>query len=79
MDMSRIPKNLISRIPENLLCINLAKLSIFRLPSGKKVENCNTLAVFCIVKEIKDNNVIYYEGWNPRAREEYILRGLCQK
>ena len=69
----------ISRIPENLLCIKLAKLSISRLNLKKKIKGYNALAVFCIAKEIRDNTIIYYDGWDSRTRKENILRGLCQK
>lgn len=68
----------ISKIPEDLLCINLAKLSIIRLPNSLKVREKNTLAVFCLVKEVNENNIIYYEGWDPRQRGQEIIKKLHQ-
>jgi HKD family nuclease len=64
------------KIPENILCINLAKLFILRIPSGFKVKNYNALAVFCIAKDANENNIIYYEGWDPQKRKEQILRNI---
>ena len=68
----------ISKIPEDVLCINLAKLSIIRLPKPLKVEYKNTIAVFCLVKEVGENNIIYYEGWNPQQRGQEIIKKLRQ-
>ena len=68
----------ISKIPEDLLCINLAKLSIIRLPNSLKVREKNTLAVFCLVKEVNENNIIYYEGWDPQRRGQDIINRLRQ-
>ena len=66
------------KIPENILCINLAKLFILRIPSGFKVKDYNALAVFCIAKDANENNIIYYEGWDPQKRKEQILRNIQQ-
>ena len=68
----------VNRIPEYLLCINQAKQSVFRLPSGIKVKDYNALAVFCIVKEVNENNIIYYEGWDPLQRGQDIIKKLRQ-
>ncbi len=68
----------ISKIPENLLCINLAKLSIIRLPNPLKVKDKNTIAAFCLVKEVNENNIIYYEGWDPLQRGQDIIKKLRQ-
>lgn len=68
----------VNRIPEYLLCINQAKQSVFRLPSGIKVKGYNALAVFCIVKEVNENNIIYYEEWNPQQRGQEIIKKLRQ-
>lgn len=68
----------ISKIPEDVLCINLAKLSIIRLPKPLKVEDKNSIAVFCLVKEVSENNIIYYEGWNPQQRGQEIIKKLRQ-
>lgn len=68
----------ISKIPEDLLCINLAKLSIIRLPNSLKAREKNALAVFCLVKEVSENNIIYYEGWNPQQRGQEIIKKLRQ-
>ena len=68
----------ISKIPEDVLCINLAKLSIIRLPKPQKVNNNNALAVFCLIKEVNENNIIYYEGWDPQLRGKEIIKKLRQ-
>lgn len=68
----------ISKIPEDVLCINLAKLSIIRLPKPLKVRDKNALAVLCLVKEVSGNNIIYYEGWDPQQREQEIIKKLRQ-
>ena len=69
----------VNRIPESLLCINLARQSVFKLPSGIKIKGYNTLAVFCIAKEVNEKKVIYYEGWDPQTRKEQILRTFQRK
>ena len=69
----------VKRIPESLLCINLARQSVFKLPSGIKIKGYNTLAVFCIAKEVNEKKVIYYEGWDPQTRKEQILRTFQRK
>ena len=66
----------ISKIPEDLLCINLAKLSIIRLPKPLNVKNKNAIAVFCLVKEVSENCIIYYEGWDPQLRGKEIIKKL---
>ena len=68
----------ISKIPEDLLCINLAKLTIIRLPKLLKVKDNNALAIFCLVKDIDDNHIIYYEGWDPQLRGKEIIKRLRQ-
>ena len=68
----------ISKIPEDVLCINLAKLSIIRLPKPLRIKEKNALAVFCLVKEVSENNIIYYEGWNPQQRGQEIIKKLRQ-
>jgi hypothetical protein len=67
-----------SKIPEDLLCINLAKLSVIRLPESLKVKGNNAIAVFCLVKEVSDNNIIYFEGWDPQQRGHEIIKKLRQ-
>ena len=69
----------VNRIPESLLCINLAKLSVFKLPSEIKEKDYNAFAVFCIAKEVNGNNIIYYDGWDPKTRKEEILKELRRK
>lgn len=69
----------ISKIPEDLLCINLAKLTITRLPKLLKVRDNNALAIFCLVKDIDDNHIIYYEGWDPQLRGKEIIKRLRQE
>lgn len=66
----------ISKIPEDLLCINLAKLTVFRLPKLLKGRENNALAIFCLVKEADKNNIIYYEGWDPQLRGKEIIKRL---
>ncbi len=66
----------INKIPEDLLCINLAKLSIIRLPKPLRIKDKNAIAVFCLVKEINENNIIYYEGWDPQRRGQVIIKRL---
>lgn len=68
----------ISKIPEDLLSINLAKLSIIRLPNPLKIKDHNAIVVFSIVKEVNENNIIYYEGWDPQHRGQDIVKRLCQ-
>lgn len=68
----------ISKIPEDLLSINLAKLSIIRLPNPFKIKDHNAIVVFSIVKEVNENNIIYYEGWDPQHRGQDIVKRLCQ-
>ena len=70
--------NDISKIPDRLICIDLAKLSIYKLPvvNNIKDEEVNTIAVFCIVKEIYDDKIVYYAGWDPITRGERIARIL---
>ena len=68
----------ISKIPEDLICINLAKLSIIRIPEPLKVKGNNAIAVFCLVKEVSDKKIIYYEGWDPRQRGQEIINKLRQ-
>lgn len=68
----------ISKIPENFLCINLAKLSIIRLPKPLKVKDKNALAVFCLVKEVCENEIIYYEGWDPQQRGQEIIKNYVK-
>ena len=68
----------ISKIPEDLLCINLAKLSIIRLPKPTKVKDNNALALLFLVKEVNENNIIYYEGWDPQQRGQEIINKLRQ-
>lgn len=69
----------INKIPEALLCINLAKLSIIRLPKPLRVKDKNAIAVFCLVKEVNENNIIYYEGWDPQRRGQDIIKRLRQR
>jgi hypothetical protein len=68
----------ISKIPEDLLCINIAKLTVFRLPKLLKGRDNNALAVFCLVKDADKNNIIYYEGWDPQLRGKEIIKRLRQ-
>ena len=69
----------ISNIPEDLLCINLAKLSVFRLPSAVRERDDDALVVFCIAKEVNEKNITYYEGWDPQSRKEKIIREYFRK
>ena len=70
----------LSRIPEDLICVNLAKLFICKYSGKTDIGGVQkALAVLCIVKEIKDNNIVYYEGWDPQTRENRILETLRQK
>lgn len=71
----------ISRIPDSLICINFAKLFLFRLPSNVKdrVKHGNAIAAFCMAKEVNGSKIVYYEGWDPQTRKEKILRDLCRK
>ena len=70
----------ISRIPDRLICINFAKLSLFRLPSNSnskdQVKHGNAIAVFCMAKEVNGDEIVYYEGWDPEARKETIIKKL---
>jgi hypothetical protein len=70
--------NDISKIPDRLICIDLAKLSIYKLPveNNTKDEKLNTIVVFCIVKEIYDDKIVYYAGWDPITRGERIAKIL---
>ena len=68
----------INKIPEDLLCINLAKLSIIRLPKPLRAKDKKTIAVFCLVKDVSENNIIYYEGWDPQQRGQEIIKKLHQ-
>lgn len=60
----------ISNIPEDLICIDYAKLSIYKYPTDAKTSESQkkTIEVFCIVKEIERDNIVYYEGWDPKSR-----------
>ena len=66
----------ISTIPEDILCVNLAKLSIIRLPKPLKAKDEKALAVFCLVKEVGENTITYYEGWDPQQRGQNIIKKL---
>ena len=68
----------INIIPEDLLCINLAKLSIIRLSKPLRAKDKKTIAVFCLVKDVSENNIIYYEGWDPQQRGQEIIKKLHQ-
>lgn len=69
----------ISKIPEDLLCINRAKLSIIKLPTPLKVKSPNAVAVFCLAKEYNENNITYYEGWDPQSRGQEAIRIIRQR
>lgn len=70
--------NDISNIPDRLICIDLAKLSIYKLPvaDNTKETTVNAIVVFCIVKEINDDKIVYYAGWDPITRGERIAKLL---
>lgn len=66
----------ISCIPENIICIHLAKLFVYKHPTEiytKTTNKIRAIAVFCIVKENNNDNIEYYEGWDPKSRGEIIV------
>jgi hypothetical protein len=67
-----------SSIPEKLICIDHAKLSIYKYHAESDIKVTQNvikpIAVFCLVKEINDDAVVYYEGWDPETRGEKILK-----
>lgn len=66
----------ITNIPEDLICINHAKLSIYKYPKETKALNVperKAIVVFSIVKETKGDNIVYYEGWDPKSRGKIII------
>lgn len=67
----------ISNIPENLICINLAKLFMCRYPEKTDIGGVQKIVVLCIVKETNGDDVVYYEGWDPQTRVKKILEKLC--
>lgn len=66
----------ITNIPEDLICIDHAKLSIYKYPKEAKALNLperKAIVVFSIVKETKGDNIVYYEGWDPKSRGKNII------
>ena len=69
----------ISNIPEKLICIDHAKLSLYNFPADFKVLDTHkkkSIAVFCLVKEYEMDNIVYYDGWDPQSRGKKIVEML---
>ena len=71
----------VSKIPERLICVDLAKQTVFTIPSDVKEKNSgmNGIAVFSMVKEVNNSKIIYYDGWDPQLRREEIIKKLYQR
>lgn len=73
-------------IPDYMLRINRAKMFYYQFPSpmyNKKQERMwknytqRTIAginLFGIVKEVNDDKVVFYDGWDPQKRGEQIMK-----
>ena len=75
----------VKNIPEELLCINLAKMFFYRFPTelyykGKyrNGEKFSSINVFGIVKEFDGESLIFYDGWNPEERGKEIQTDCFQ-
>lgn len=71
-------------IPENLLCIEYAKIFFHKFPTplynnsqDKTWRNGTSrlldgIDIFGIAKKVDGNNIVFYDGWNPQERGENI-------
>ena len=78
-------------IPENLLCIENAKMFFYQFPSQmynisqpKLSENGmprlrGGINLFGIAKEIRNNAIDFYEGWDPEKRGKMIMKKFFVK
>lgn len=76
----------IKKIPDSVLRIDLAKMFYYQFPSpmynkdhGRMWVNYTqrTIAginLFGIVKEVNDDEVAFYDGWNPQTRGKQIMK-----
>lgn len=67
-------------IPENILCIEDAKMFFYKFPTplfnnseprtwGNKEERLiSGINVFGIAKEVNEDGIVFYKGWNPQER-----------
>ena len=71
----------VSKIPQRLIRVNLAKQTVFTIPSDVNANNngWNGIAVFSMVKEVNNSKITYYDGWDPQLRRKEIIKKLHQR
>lgn len=81
-----LSEDTIMYIPDFLLCINLAKMFVFKFPSPMFNKNqsrfcANTeprtrsgINLLGIIKEVNGDEIVFYDGWDPQKRGELIMK-----
>ncbi len=86
-----LPYETINKIPESVIRINKAQMFFYKFPSPLYNKNQNrtwpngmprkipAINVFGIVKEVIDDKIIFYEGWDPYERGKKIAEKFFEK
>lgn len=81
----------IEKIPESVIRINKAQMFFYKFPSPLYNKNQNrtwpngmprkipAINVFGIVKEVIDEKIVFYEGWDPYERGKKIAEKFFEK